>query len=130
NLPGRRLLLLCIRSSSISTNPDETGPSAEGPLPATGSVAALITKATGKDPYFVGKPNPLMMRAGLNAIGAHSESSAMIGDRMDTDVLAGLEAGMETFLVLTGLTAPADIDRYPFRPSKVVDSIADLVDRI
>ncbi|MEU4133990.1 HAD-IIA family hydrolase [Streptomyces wuyuanensis] len=114
----------------ISTNPDETGPSAEGPLPATGSVAALITKATGKDPYFVGKPNPLMMRAGLNAIGAHSESSAMIGDRMDTDVLAGLEAGMETFLVLTGLTAPADIDRYPFRPSRVVDSIADLVDRI
>ncbi|MEU2164323.1 HAD-IIA family hydrolase [Streptomyces chengbuensis] len=114
----------------ISTNPDETGPSAEGPLPATGSVAALITKATGKDPYFVGKPNPLMMRAGLNAIGAHSESSAMIGDRMDTDVLAGLEAGMKTFLVLTGLTAPADIDRYPFRPSKVVDSIADLVDRI
>ncbi|SDN38316.1 HAD-IIA family hydrolase [Streptomyces wuyuanensis] len=114
----------------ISTNPDETGPSAEGPLPATGSVAALITKATGKDPYFVGKPNPLMMRAGLNAIGAHSESSAMIGDRMDTDVLAGLEAGMKTFLVLTGLTTPADIDRYPFRPSKVVDSIADLVDRI
>ncbi|WP_432076837.1 HAD-IIA family hydrolase [Streptomyces wuyuanensis] len=114
----------------ISTNPDETGPSAEGPLPATGSVAALITKATGKDPYFVGKPNPLMMRAGLNAIGAHSESSAMIGDRMDTDVLAGLEAGMETFLVLTGLTAPEDIDRYPFRPSRVVDSIADLVDRI
>ncbi|MDI9889132.1 HAD-IIA family hydrolase [Streptomyces sp. HNM0645] len=114
----------------ISTNPDETGPSAEGPLPATGSVAALITKATGKAPYFVGKPNPLMMRAGLNAIGAHSESSAMIGDRMDTDVLAGLEAGMKTFLVLTGLTAPADIDRHPFRPSKVVDSIADLVDRI
>jgi NagD protein len=114
----------------ICTNPDETGPSAEGPLPATGAVAALITKATGKDPYFAGKPNPLMMRTGLNAIGAHSETSAMIGDRMDTDVLAGLEAGMETFLVLTGLTSPADIDRYPFRPSKVVDSIADLIDRI
>ena len=88
----------------IATNPDQTGPSAEGALPATGSVAALITKATGREPYFVGKPNPLMMRAGLNAIGAHSETSAMIGDRMDTDVLAGLEAGMETFLVLTGLT--------------------------
>jgi NagD protein len=114
----------------ICTNPDETGPSAEGPLPATGAVAALITKATGKEPYFAGKPNPLMMRTGLNAIGAHSETSAMIGDRMDTDVLAGLEAGMETFLVLTGLTTPADIDRYPFRPSSVVDSIADLVDRI
>lgn len=114
----------------ICTNPDETGPSAEGPLPAAGSVAALITKATGKDPYFAGKPNPLMMRTGLNAIGAHSETSAMIGDRMDTDVLAGLEAGMETFLVLTGLTKPADVDRYPFRPSTIVDSIADLVDLI
>ncbi|CAL9428212.1 MULTISPECIES: HAD-IIA family hydrolase [Streptomyces] len=114
----------------IATNPDETGPSAEGALPATGSVAALITKATGREPYFVGKPNPLMMRAGLNVIGAHSESSAMIGDRMDTDVLAGLEAGMETFLVLTGLTRPADVDRFPFRPSTVADSIADLVERI
>lgn len=114
----------------IATNPDETGPSAEGALPATGAVAALITKATGKDPYFVGKPNPLMMRTGLNAIGAHSETSAMIGDRMDTDVLAGLEAGMETFLVLTGLTGRGDVDRYPYRPTTVVDSIADLVDRI
>lgn len=114
----------------ICTNPDETGPSAEGPLPATGSVAALITKATGKAPYFAGKPNPLMMRTGLNAIGAHSETSAMIGDRMDTDVLAGLEAGMQTFLVLTGLTTETDMDRYPFRPSTVVDSIADLVDLV
>jgi NagD protein len=114
----------------IATNPDETGPSAEGALPATGSVAALITKATGREPYFVGKPNPLMMRAGLNAIGAHSETSAMIGDRMDTDVLAGLEAGMQTFLVLTGVTRPEEVDRHPFRPSTVVDSIADLVDRI
>ncbi|WP_406106449.1 HAD-IIA family hydrolase [Streptomyces sp. NBC_01003] len=114
----------------ICTNPDETGPSTEGPLPATGAVAALITKATGKQPYFAGKPNPLMMRTGLNAIGAHSESSAMIGDRMDTDVLAGLEAGMKTFLVLTGLTGRADVDRYPFRPSEVVDSIADLVELV
>ncbi|MFC5906601.1 HAD-IIA family hydrolase [Streptacidiphilus monticola] len=114
----------------ICTNPDATGPSLEGVLPATGSVAALITAATGKKPYFVGKPNPLMMRAGLNQIGAHSETSAMIGDRMDTDVLAGLEAGMTTYLVRTGLTSDADIDRYPYRPSRVVDSIADLVDRI
>ncbi len=71
-----------------------------------------------------------MMRAGLNAIGAHSETSAMIGDRMDTDVLAGLEAGMETFLVLTGLTRPEEVDRHSFRPSWVVDSIVDLVDRV
>ncbi|UXY27782.1 HAD-IIA family hydrolase [Streptomyces sp. HUAS TT20] len=114
----------------IATNPDNVGPSVEGALPATGSVAALITAATGKTPYFVGKPNPLMMRAGLNAIGAHSETSAMIGDRMDTDVLAGLEAGMRTFLVLTGVTQPAEVDRFPFRPSEIVDSIAELVDRV
>lgn len=114
----------------IATNPDNTGPSPQGALPATGSVAALITKATGKEPYFVGKPNPLMMRTGLNAIGAHSVSSAMIGDRMDTDVLVGLEAGMETFLVLTGLTGKDDIARYPYRPTHVVDSIADLVDLV
>jgi NagD protein len=114
----------------IATNPDNTGPSPAGALPATGSVAALITKATGKKPYFVGKPNPLMMRTGLNVIGAHSETSAMIGDRMDTDVLAGLEAGMTTFLVLTGLTAQDDIDHHPFRPTSVVDSIADLVELI
>ncbi|TGZ17849.1 acid sugar phosphatase [Streptomyces sp. S816] len=114
----------------IATNPDNVGPSTEGALPATGSVAALITAATGRKPYFVGKPNPLMMRAGLNAIGAHSETSAMIGDRMDTDVLAGLEAGMRTFLVLSGVTQPQEVYAYPFRPSKVVDSIADLVDLI
>ncbi|MFI6682520.1 HAD-IIA family hydrolase [Streptomyces sp. NPDC050485] len=115
----------------IATNPDETGPSAEGALPATGAVAALITAATGKKPYFIGKPNPLMMRTALNTIGAHSETSAMIGDRMDTDILAGLEAGMETFLVLTGLTATADdVSRFPYRPTHVKDSIADLVDLV
>ncbi|WP_030548997.1 HAD-IIA family hydrolase [Streptomyces albus] len=114
----------------IATNPDATGPSTEGALPATGAVSALITKATGREPYFVGKPNPLMMRAGLNAIGAHSESSAMIGDRMDTDVLAGLEAGMETFLVLSGVTRPDEIGRFPYGPSRVAESIADLVDLV
>ncbi|MEU7181131.1 MULTISPECIES: HAD-IIA family hydrolase [Streptomyces] len=114
----------------VATNPDETGPSAEGALPATGAVAALITAATGKKPYFIGKPNPLMMRTALNTIGAHSETSAMIGDRMDTDVLAGLEAGMQTYLVLTGLTAKEDVGRFPYRPTHVKDSIADLVDFI
>ncbi|RAJ43171.1 NagD protein [Kitasatospora sp. SolWspMP-SS2h] len=114
----------------IATNPDETGPSAEGALPATGAVAALITKATGVEPYFVGKPNPLMMRAGLNAIGAHSENSAMIGDRMDTDIVSGMEAGMSTFLVLTGLTHASDVDRFPYRPTQVVNSIADLVELV
>src|SRR6195952_3898712 len=112
----------------IATNPDATGPSTEGPLPATGSVAALISRATGIEPYFVGKPNPLMMRSALNALDAHSETAAMIGDRTDTDVISGLEAGLEAILVLTGLTTRADAERFPYRPSRIVDSIADLID--
>ena len=110
----------------IATNPDPTGPSAQGPLPATGSVAALISHATGVDPYFVGKPNPLMMRSALNAIDAHSESTAMVGDRMDTDIVAGLEAGLEAFLVLTGVTSREHAERFPYRASRVVESVADL----
>jgi NagD protein len=112
----------------IATNPDATGPTPDGPLPATGSVAALISRATGVEPYFIGKPNPLMMRSALNAIDAHSETAAMVGDRMDTDVVSGLEAGMHTVLVLTGSTQRAEAERFPYRPSRIVDSIADLVD--
>jgi NagD protein len=111
----------------IATNPDATGPTPDGPLPATGAVAALISRATGVEPYFVGKPNPLMMRSALNAIEAHSESSAMVGDRMDTDVVSGIEAGMHTVLVLTGSTKREEAERFPFRPSRIVDSIADLL---
>jgi NagD protein len=114
----------------IATNPDPTGPTPDGPLPATGSVAALISRATGVAPYFVGKPNPLMMRSALNAIDAHSETTAMIGDRMDTDVVSGLEAGLETILVLTGVTTREEAGRHPFTPSRIVDSIADLVDEL
>ena len=111
----------------IATNPDPTGPSPSGSLPATGSVAALITKATGVDPYFVGKPNPLMMRSALNRIDAHSESTVMVGDRMDTDVISGLEAGLRTILVLTGSTRPDQVDQFPYQPTRVVDSVADIV---
>jgi NagD protein len=111
----------------IATNPDATGPTPDGPLPATGSVAALISRATGVEPYFVGKPNPLMMRSALNAIDAHSETAAMVGDRMDTDVISGLEAGMHTVLVLTGSTNREEAERFSFRPSRIVDSIADLI---
>jgi NagD protein len=117
-------------SRFLATNPDATGPSAEGPLPATGAVAALITRATGRLPYFVGKPNPMMFRSAMNRIEAHSETTAMIGDRMDTDVVAGIEAGLKTVLVLTGSTLRSDIDRYPYRPTLVLDSIADVVDLI
>ena len=114
----------------IATNPDVTGPSAQGPLPATGSVAAMITKATGREPYFVGKPNPMMFRSALNRIAAHSENTVMVGDRMDTDVVAGIEAGLDTILVLTGSTTEADISRYPFRPGLVLPSIAEAIELI
>jgi NagD protein len=114
----------------ICTNPDATGPSHEGATPAAGSVAALISKATGVDPYFVGKPNPMMMRSALNTIEAHSETTAMIGDRMDTDMLCGLEAGLQTILVLTGISTREESERYPYRPSRIVDSVADLIDEI
>ncbi|UDF14538.1 HAD-IIA family hydrolase [Antiquaquibacter oligotrophicus] len=114
-------------SRFIVTNPDATGPSADGPLPATGAVAALITKATGKEPYVVGKPNPMMFRSAMNKIGAHSENTGMIGDRMDTDIVAGIEAGLHTILVLTGISDQAEINRYPFRPDEILTSVAELV---
>jgi NagD protein len=117
-------------SRFIATNPDATGPSPDGSLPATGAVAALITRATQREPYYVGKPNPLMMRSALNAIDAHSETTAMIGDRMDTDIVSGLEAGLETVLVLTGVSTRASADLFPFRPSRILDSVADLAEEI
>ncbi|HEY5145103.1 MAG TPA: HAD-IIA family hydrolase [Solirubrobacteraceae bacterium] len=124
----RAIRLVAGGARFIATNPDATGPTPEGPLPATGSVAALISHATGIEPYFVGKPNPLMMRSALNAIDAHSETTAMIGDRMDTDIVSGLEAGLETILVLTGVTSRAEAERHPYRASRILDSVADLVD--
>jgi len=124
----RAIRLITAGARFIATNPDTTGPTPDGPLPATGSVAALISRATGVEPYYVGKPNPLMMRSALNAIDAHSETTVMIGDRMDTDVIAGIEAGLETILVLSGSTRAADIARFPYRPTRVLDSIADAVD--
>ncbi len=114
----------------IATNPDPTGPSPQGSIPATGSVAALITRATQVEPYFVGKPNPLMMRSALNRIDAHSESTVMVGDRMDTDMVSGLEAGLRTILVLTGSTRPDQVERFPYRPTYIRDSVADLVDLV
>ena len=124
----RAIRLIEAGARFIATNPDPSGPSAQGLLPATGSVAALISTATGRKPYFVGKPNPLMMRSALNALEAHSETTVMIGDRMDTDIISGLEAGIRTVLVTTGSTKPDQIDRFPYRPTRVVDSIADLIE--
>jgi NagD protein len=123
----KAIRLIGAGSRFIVTNPDATGPSNEGPLPAAGSVAALITKATGMKPYVVGKPNPMMFRSAMRKIGAHSESTGMIGDRMDTDVVAGIEAGLHTVLVLTGIADDAEIAKYPFRPTEILNSVADLI---
>jgi NagD protein len=122
--------LVAAGSRFIATNPDNVGPTPDGPLPATGSVAALVSRATGVEPYYVGKPNPLMMRSALNAIEAHSETTAMIGDRMDTDIVSGLEAGLETILVMTGVTTPGEAERYSYRPSRIVESVAELVEEL
>jgi NagD protein len=108
----------------IATNPDPTGPSEDGLIPACGAMAALIERAAGVRPYYVGKPNPLMMRRALNHLGAHSENTIMVGDRMDTDVVAGMEAGMETILVLSGVTRAEDVERFPYRPTRVLPSVA------
>ncbi|WP_026369995.1 HAD-IIA family hydrolase [Kallotenue papyrolyticum] len=110
----------------IATNRDVTGPTATGIVPATGAVAALISAATGVKPYFIGKPNPLMMRSALNTIDAHSEESVMVGDRMDTDIVAGTESGMETILVLTGVTRREEVNRFPYRPTRIVASVAEI----
>jgi NagD protein len=123
----KAIRLIVSGSRFIATNPDATGPSADGPMPATGAVAALITKATGKEPYVVGKPNPMMFRSAMNKIGAHSENTGMIGDRMDTDIVAGIEAGLHTILVLTGISDAAEIERYPFRPDEILNSVANLL---
>ncbi len=110
----------------IATNPDPTGPSERGILPATGAMAALIERATGRSPFFIGKPNPFMIRAALKYLGVHSENTVMIGDRMDTDIVAGIQSGLGTVLVLTGVTTSEMIESFPYRPQRVVQSVAEL----
>jgi NagD protein len=110
----------------IATNPDVSGPGEEGTVPGCGAMASLIEKASGKAPLYVGKPNPLMMRSALNYLDVHSEDTVMVGDRMDTDIVAGVESGMRTILVLTGVTHREDIDRFPYRPTWVLESVAEI----
>ena len=110
----------------IATNPDTSGPAEEGLVPACGAMAALIESASGVSPFFVGKPNPLMMRTALNFLDVHSEDTVMVGDRMDTDIVAGVESGMETILVLTGVTRREDVSRYPYRPTRILGSVAEI----
>lgn len=110
----------------IATNPDPSGPSEGGLTPACGAMAALMAEASGVKPFFIGKPNPLMMRSALNHLGVHSEDTVMVGDRMDTDVIGGLEAGMDTILCLSGVTQREDIGKFSFQPTLVVESVADI----
>lgn len=123
---AKAMRLVMAGARFIATNPDPIGPGKDGMLPATGALAALISRASGVDAYFVGKPNPLMLRTALRALDVHSEESIMVGDRMDTDIIMGTESGMETVLVLTGVTRREDVDRFPYRPNRILDSIAEL----
>jgi NagD protein len=122
----RAVRLIAAGSRFIVTSPDVVGPTEEGLEPGTGAVAALIAAATGVQPYFVGKPNPLMMRNALRTLGAHSEETMMIGDRMDTDIVAGTEAGMETTLVLSGVTLREQVERFPYQPTNIIASVAEI----
>lgn len=110
----------------IATNPDEIIPGKFGIEPGCGAVAAMIEKASGKKPYFIGKPNPLMIRYALTTLGARAQDAVIIGDRMETDVIAGLENGMTTFLVLSGVTRKKEIERFPYRPTQVFKSVAEI----
>ncbi len=119
-----KAIRLIVRGSRfIATNPDPSGPGENGLEPACGAMAALIEKACRVSAFFIGKPNPLMMRTALNYLGVHSENTVMVGDRMDTDIVAGVESGMETILVLSGVTGMEDIPRYPYQPNIIADSV-------
>ena len=110
----------------IGTNSDLTGPSEDGIIPACRAMIAPIELTTGQQAYFVGKPNPLMMRTGLRILGVHSEEAVMIGDRMDTDIVAGIETGLDTVLVLSGVTTEEEMKKYPFRPRLVLSGVGEI----
>ena len=112
----------------IGTNTDLTGPTEQGIMPACRAWIAPIELATGRSAYFVGKPNPLMMRTGLKLLGVHSEDAVMIGDRMDTDIIAGIETGLDTVLVLSGCTTRAEVDSFPYRPKYILDGVGNIVE--
>jgi NagD protein len=111
----------------IGTNPDLTGPTENGIVPACRALVAPVEMTTGKTAYYVGKPNPLMMRTGLGMLGVHSEDAVIIGDRMDTDIIAGIESGFDTVLVLTGVTSREGMKLYPYRPRLVLNGVGDIV---
>ena len=124
----RAVRLILGGAKLIGTNTDLTGPSEKGIIPACRALVAPIEAATGKVAYYVGKPNPLMMRTGLKMLGVHSDEAAMIGDRMDTDIIAGIESGLDPILVLSGVTDRAEMEQYPYRPRLVLDGVGDIAE--
>ena len=122
----KAIRLVAAGAHFIATNPDPTGPGEGGLVPACGAMAALIEKASGYSPFFIGKPNPVMMRTALNYLDVHSEDTIMVGDRMDTDIIGGVQSGLETILVLTGVTRPEDVRRFPYQPTRIVESVAEI----
>lgn len=122
----KAIRLVAAGSHFIATNPDPAGPGEGGLVPACGAMAALIETATGKSPFFVGKPNPLMMRMALNYLDLHSEDTVMIGDNMRTDIIGGVQSGLETILVLSGVTRREDITQFAYQPTQIVQSVADI----
>lgn len=122
----KAIRLIVAGARFVATNPDPSGPSEDGLSPACGAMAALIEKASGISPFFVGKPNPLMMRSALNYLRAHSEDTVMIGDRMDTDIVGAVSSGMDTILVLTGVTQRSEVPKFPYQPTFIVESVGDV----
>ena len=114
----------------IGTNSDLTGPTEAGIVPGCRALISPIEMATGKKAYFVGKPNPLMMRTGLRMLGVHSEEAAMIGDRMDTDMIACIESGLDTVLVLSGVTTEEEINNFPYRPRLVLSGVGEIPETV
>ena len=110
----------------IGTNSDLTGPTEDGIMPACRALVAPIELTTGKSAYYIGKPNPLMMRTGLDLLGVHSQEAAIIGDRMDTDILAGIECGLDTALVLSGVSDRATVETFPYRPRLILNGVGDI----
>ena len=110
----------------IGCNSDLTGPTEEGLVPSCRALVAPIEMATGQQAYFIGKPNPLMMRTGLKLLGVHSQDAAIIGDRMDTDIVAGIESGLDTLLVLSGVTTREEMERFPYRPRLILNGVGEI----
>ena len=121
------MMLVNSGAKLIGTNTDLTAPVESGLVPACRALVAPIEITTGKSAYYIGKPNPLMMRTALRILGNHSYETAMIGDRMDTDIIAGIETGMDPILVLSGVSTMETVSKFPYRPRLILESVYDIV---